>query len=157
MPNTARILSLFPVKSRMALPAVILMAALGLSACETTAPADGRFLSRSKTPVYPITATTFEVGLRPGQSFRAFWCSASDYARRVLGSDWNDRIYVSRGLGNGRLSGAPDAVEFSLDPVAQAAQPSLRLSVNAFEVGDSRTVSSANGDCSRLFRDDFDE
>ena len=110
-----------------------------------------------QTPVYPITDTTFEVGLRPGQPFRAFWCSAADYARRELGADWNDRIYVLRGLGNGRISGAPDAVEFSLDPVDQAAQPSLRLSSNAFTVGQSRTVNSANGDCHRLFRDDFDE
>ncbi|CUH75218.1 hypothetical protein TRM7557_00276 [Tritonibacter multivorans] len=157
MPHTASLRSLPNIPSGFALKSVAIVSAFCLMGCDVSTSNSDRFISRSKTPVYPITDTTFEVGLRPGQPFRAFWCSAADYARRVKGADWNDRIYVLRSLGRGRISDAPDAVEFSLDPVAQAAQPSVRLSFNAFEVGENRSVSSANGDCQRQFSDDFDE
>lgn len=136
--------------------AVLCCAVFGLAACDLETDSN-RFMSRSSTPVYPITDTTFEVGLRPGQSFLAFWCSAADYARRAKGRGWNDRVYVSRSLGRGRISGAPDSVEFSLDPVARLESPSFIRLGNSFAVGDSRTISSANGDCRRDFPLVFDD
>lgn len=139
--------------ARITLMAGAVLAILALAACEVAPAPDGRFVSRSNTPVYPITDTTFEVGLRPGQPFRAFWCSAADYARKTQGADWNDRIYVARGLDRGRISGAPDAVEFSLEPVAQTGSPTFLSTFKAFEVGRSLSVSSANAECSRSFTD----
>ena len=138
--------------SRHCLMAGAFLATVALAACENAPRSEGRFMSRTQTPVYRITDTSFEVGLRPGQPFRFFWCSAADYARKTQDAGWNVRIYVLRGLGKGRLSGTPDSVEFSLEPVDQAPHPSVRLSFVPFEVGGSRSVSSAHGECSRPFR-----
>ncbi|MEP3329456.1 hypothetical protein [Sedimentitalea sp.] len=80
--------------------------------------------------VNPLSATSFEVIGRGGISSTEYWCAAGDYARRVLGVPIEQRIYISRPRGRSETENAKSAVQFSLDPPANAdLKPGLLLTV----------------------------
>lgn len=64
--------------------------------------------------VNAVNDTVFEVVPRSSGTVEEFWCGASEYARRVLGADWRDPIYVLRGRGESVTTGKRSAVQFTL-------------------------------------------
>ena len=85
--------------------AVLIMA---LSAAATSAPA---FIAENDLVVVPGPGTEFTVPWRGVSNTRAFWCAASDYARRELGADGQTRLYRTSGR---RAPG--EGITFSLSP-----------------------------------------
>lgn len=80
--------------------------------------------------VNPLSPTAFEVIGRGGISSVDYWCAAGDYARRVLDAPLHQRIYISRPRGHAETENAKSAVQFSLDPPADAdLKPGLLLTV----------------------------
>ncbi|NVO54783.1 hypothetical protein HW561_03150 [Rhodobacteraceae bacterium B1Z28] len=102
----------------------------------------------------PINSTDFEVIPRTQQFTDGYWCAASDFARRKLGADWKQRIYVLRGYGPSVTTGRRTAVQFSLKQPAGGPPPQTGIVTSSFVPGSSLTVSAANGRCNvRPFRD----
>ncbi|GLO75101.1 hypothetical protein MACH18_21810 [Phaeobacter italicus] len=100
--------------------------------------------------IYPLGGNSFEVVPEIGAESAAYWCAASDYARRGLGAGWSDRIFVSNGQANSVVTGRIDAVTFTLEPIErEQPKPLLRLGFT-LKRGDSQTVSAANGFCQDL-------
>lgn len=125
---------------------------LGLAAI-TMAPGDAlaqRGFGAPGSVVYPINDNVFEVVGNSGRGYILFWCGASRYARQVLGIDWRSKITIVRGLGRSEATGQRSAVQFTVNPGAVGVTPISSYSPNAYEVGDSKTATEANGFCHEL-------
>ena len=107
------------------------------------------FSGRRGTTVNPVNSAVFEVVPRSSGNGEVFWCGAADYARRVLGAGWQDRIYIARGRGESVTTGRRSAVQFTLDPAAAGITPAEQqsLSLNSLRVGESMSVQQANNYC----------
>lgn len=106
------------------------------------------FNGKRGTRVAPVNAAVFEVVGRASATGEDYWCGASDYARRVLGKTWTDKIYIARGRGPSVTTNRKSAVQFTADPAAAgitAQQPSLSL--NSLKVGDNMSIQQANLYC----------
>lgn len=112
------------------------------------APQAQAFSSWNGYRVNQVDEFVFEVIPRGRSRTDDYWCSAADYARRVLGADWRQRIYIVRGYGPSVTTGRKTAVQFTLDPVAAGVAPldsgGIRSGLRA---GDSMTVQRANAFC----------
>lgn len=100
--------------------------------------------------VYAIDGNTFEVVGNSGRGYKLYWCGAADYARRALGAGWRNQVTVVRGLGTSQATGQRSAVQFTTNPKALGITPIQSPSPNSYEVGDSKTVTEANGYCRDL-------
>jgi len=104
----------------------------------------------AQTRINPVTDEVFEVVTISSRG-TDFWCGASDYARRVLGGSWADRLYVARGMGPSVTTNRRSAVHFTLNPNAVGTTSGTsNLSINSFSVGDSMSVQRANMFCGRF-------
>ncbi|MEY8829006.1 hypothetical protein AB9K34_11420 [Sedimentitalea sp. XS_ASV28] len=92
--------------------------------------------------VNPLSPVSFEVIGRGGISSVSYWCAAGDYARRVLDAPLGQRIYISRPRDHAQTENAKSAVQFSLDPPANAnLNPGFLLTVT--RLGDNLSASAA--------------
>lgn len=99
---------------------------------------------------YPLNANVFEVVGNSGRGYTLFWCGAAQYARRVLGAPWKTRIVITRGLGRSEVTGQRSAVHYTLTPEAIGVTPVRSSFPNAYDLGDSKSVTEANGFCREL-------
>lgn len=106
------------------------------------------FRGRQNTRVNPVNAAVFEVVARSSSRGADFWCGAADYARRVLGRGWSERVYVARSMGQSVTTNRRSAVQFTVDPGAAGITPGKSsLSINTFKVGDSMSIQQADTYC----------
>lgn len=100
--------------------------------------------------VNAVSDTVFEVVPRSSGTVEEFWCGASEYARRVLGADWRDPIYVLRGRGESVTTGKRSAVQFTLsaDQVAGLGADRGWFSFG-IRPGDSMSVQQARTYCNQ--------
>lgn len=101
--------------------------------------------------VLQVDQVLFEVVPRTRDSNDFFWCGAADFARRALGADWSDRIYIARGRGVSVTTGRRTAVQFTLNPQAAGVTPlppgGLRVGL---QPGDNMRIQQAYGFCGRV-------
>jgi hypothetical protein len=100
------------------------------------------------TRVNPITDTTFEAIAPTAGTATQYWCGAATYARRAMKAEWDAKIFVLRGRGPSETTDRLSAVQFSMEPVANARRVSGGA-VNSFEPGMYLTVVQANVYCDR--------
>lgn len=100
--------------------------------------------------VYALDANVYEVVGNSGGGYRLFWCGAGEYARRVLGASWSARISVVRGLGPSLATNRRSAVQFTLTPGAVGVTPIQSPSLNAYDVGDTKSVNEASSFCNEI-------
>lgn len=132
-------------------------AATGIAATVASDPTIDAFRTRAKNYAVQVNPHVFEVTGRPGALAEEVWCAAADYARRGLGLDWHDHIYVARGYGKGLFDGAPSSVLFTTDPAAAGITPQQPgLIASRLAVGYGRSIGLATGDCKRLKQLDED-
>lgn len=107
------------------------------------------FNGKGGTQVAPVNNAVFEVVLRGNsRNAGAYWCGASDYARRALKAPWSAKVYVARSWGPSVTTGRKSAIQFTLDPAAAGIQPrSPSLSLNKMPVGDNMSIQQANMQC----------
>ena len=79
-----------------------------------------------------------------------YWCGAATYARRALGQSWQAQITIARTLGPSQVTGQRSAVQYTMDPGALGITQQKNPSFNALAVGDYKSITEANGFCSRL-------
>jgi len=98
--------------------------------------------------VNPVNEAVFEVIPEGSGDIAGFWCGASEFARRALGADWQDTVYVLRGRGDSVTTNRSAAAHFTLDPKAIGLGPApqgwLRMGLKA---GDRMSVQSAHSYC----------
>lgn len=102
--------------------------------------------------VFVVDEEVFEVARRSAGSNRFgwdYWCGAADYARRVKGADWEDLVYVYRGLAKGQGDVRVETVQFTLEESRLSQPPSVmtREELGAFKVGHFVTVTDGNKLC----------
>lgn len=98
--------------------------------------------------VNPVSDTVFEVVGKPGSDVTEYWCSAGDYARRVLGAAATRKIYLVRGLGRSETSNSRSAVQFSLiAPGGSDASVGQNWSLSVDHIGDSLNAAVAQNYC----------
>ena len=102
--------------------------------------------------VFPLSDGSFEVAPPRGQVLDGYWCAAADYARRGLGADWGQDIYVARGLGDGVAINRTSTVIFTLTPVPSDKPDRFITRTNAVHVGDRLNVQEADHKCSIVRR-----
>ncbi|MFV1527860.1 MULTISPECIES: hypothetical protein [unclassified Phaeobacter] len=133
----------------MRLFSVTIAAALALSACAEATPTGHVTVDQAR--VFALPDGSFEVVPPQGAVRSAFWCGAADYARRALGADWGQSIYVARGIGEGVAVNRKSTVHFSLSPVASDRPDSWLKRTNAYRVGDRLSVQEADHQCTTAF------
>lgn len=100
--------------------------------------------------VYPLDSNVYEVVGNSGGGYRLFWCGAGEYARRVLGASWSSQISIVRGLGPSQATNRRSAVQFTLNPDAAGVTPMQSPRLNAYDVGDTKSVNEASGYCNEI-------
>lgn len=121
---------------------------LALTASAASSVMAEEFRGAARTRINPVTDAIFEVVARSSSRGADFWCGASDYARRALGREWSDQVYVAREMGPSVTTNRRSAVHFTVDPDAAGVTPlSSSLRVNRFSVGDSMSIQQANTHC----------
>lgn len=106
------------------------------------------FTANNGVRVNPVNSAIFEVVPRGSGRTNDFWCGASEYARRALGAGWKTQIYVARGRDVSVTTGRRSSVQFTIDPQAAGITPvDGGFFRSGFTVGDSMSVSQANGLC----------
>jgi len=112
-------------------------------------PSDAQaFTTRAGVRVNPVDASVFEVVPRGGRA--NYWCSASEYARRVLGAGWRAEVYIARGLGPSVTTGRRSAVQFTLEQsLAGGASAGGFKNHNTLKTGESMSVQRANNYCNK--------
>ncbi len=122
--------------------------AFGLTATLMAPLSAEAFTTARGVRVNPVDDLIFEVIPKSSGSYGDFWCGASEYARRVKGASWTDRIYVVQGRSTSVTTGRRSAVQYTLSPaevgVAPPPQGWLALGIKA---GDSMSVQQANTYC----------
>lgn len=128
------------MKSKLLFAGAILLAGVAGSA--------DAFTSTNGQRVNQASEAVFEVVARGRSRTNDYWCSASEFARRVLGAGWRDQIYVVRGYGPSVTTGRRTAVQFTLDPQAAGVTPlDGGVIVSGWTVGDGMSIQRANGFC----------
>ncbi|GAB5432991.1 MAG: hypothetical protein EpisKO_23610 [Epibacterium sp.] len=133
---------------RLMLPALAVTAALaGCADIQSTGPQADYFSSRALARIYALEDGRFEVVPEIGAEGAAYWCAASEYARRALGAGWSQDIYVAKGRAPSTVSGRIDAVTFSLSPVPGVTDNSPFIKTFGFKPGDNFSVSTGESLC----------
>lgn len=102
--------------------------------------------------VLPVSGSVFEVVQRGRSSASEFWCSAGDYAIRVLGTSATQRVYIWRPVGPSTTVQGRKAVQFSLSP-PEGADTSTGYSLSVKRAGDNLTAAAARQYCFGRLRD----
>lgn len=105
------------------------------------------FFATNWLNVNPISASTFEVVLKPGASPRSVWCAASDYSGRRLGRYNKTELIVKSAVGPAVTQANRKGVVFTIDPSQVDVPPTKSYSVSIKKVGASMGVGHANGFC----------
>lgn len=126
------------MKTRAMIAAV---AALTLSALPALA-----WRAQNGNDVLAVTPEVFEVVQRTRSSASEFWCSAGDYAIRVLGIPVAQRIYIWQPVGASVTTPGRRAVQFSLSP-PPGADTSTGYSLSVKRAGDNLTAAAARQYC----------
>lgn len=118
-------------------------------ALTTLAPISAQaFTTPRGVKVNPVNDVVFEVIPKSSGFYGDFWCGASEYARRVQGADWTDRVYVVQGRSPSVTTNRRSAVQFTLSPEAANVPPPpqgwLALGIKA---GGSMSVQQARTHC----------
>lgn len=100
--------------------------------------------------VSAITATEFEVVLKPGASSRGVWCAASDYSWRRLGRYKKTELIVKTSTGPSVTQPGRNGVVFTIDPNQVDAAPTRLFIVTTKRVGASMSVGHAQMFCPLL-------
>lgn len=108
------------------------------------------FSGRTQGRVYALDGQSFEVVPPIGAPGAAYWCTAAEFARRELGADWVQDIYVLKGRAPSTVTGRIDTVTFTLTEVPRAEEPGFFRQTYAFKPGDRFSVTSAQGLCQEL-------
>jgi hypothetical protein len=103
------------------------------------------FRSINGQDVNPMANGVFEVVGKPGAGPREYWCSAGHYARAMLRAAANQRIYITRGLGQSETTNRRSAVQFSLTKPPGDYQSGYSLSIK--NVGENLTAAAASNYC----------
>lgn len=111
----------------------------------------GSFVSRYGPRVNQVNNAIFEVIPHAGVMTDDYWCAAADYARRRLGADWSDQVYVASSYTTSVTTGRRSAVQFTLDPAGAGITPIDVSFRSGFKVGDSMSVNQADSRC-QIFR-----
>ncbi len=109
--------------------------------------------SFNRHEVFPVSDGVFEVVSRVGSAPSDYWCSAGDYAQRVLKLPAADRIYIWRGIGSSVNRPGARAVQFSPTPPA-GADTTPRLSLSIKTPGDNLARHAAVAYCHEGRADD---
>ena len=118
-------------------PRIIALSALVFSiALPATA---GTFIAENRTKVTALSNNTFQVKPETHFGVPGQWCGAADYARRVLGAGWSDRIYVRGKSGRN--------VQFGLTPGGATPSSISIVSASANTPGANFSVQRAFGYC----------
>ncbi|MDT0682838.1 hypothetical protein RM543_09085 [Roseicyclus sp. F158] len=64
----------------------------------------------------PTRAGVIEVYQKAGAGPVDYWCAAGDYARRAMGRDGSDRLYLLRPLGQSNAAPRRSSVAFTIVP-----------------------------------------
>lgn len=99
------------------------------------------FTAENRTKVTPAAGNTFVVSPSGRFGVPGQWCAASDYAQRVLGADWSQRLYV-QGSGSERRS-----IVFGLDPAGATPSKITVVSRSAKTPGANFSVQRAYAFC----------
>lgn len=138
------------VRMGMLMRLAALAALLAGCAAET-----GGFTSRYGDRVETVDGSVFEVTRRSaGENVGGwdYWCGAGEFARRSLDADWQDPVYVQRGLTAAEGgANAIAAVRFTLEQGALSQEPSVMGAdeIGAFRIGHFMTVQDATALCSK--------
>ena len=97
--------------------------------------------------VNPITATEYEVVLKPGASPRGVWCAASDYSGRRLGRYNKTDLIVKSAVGPSVTQPGRNGVVFTIDPSQLDDAPTKSHSVTINKAGASLSVGHAKMFC----------
>ena len=97
--------------------------------------------------VNPITATEYEVVLKPGASPRAVWCAASDYSGRRLGRYNKTDLIVKTPAGPSVTHPGRNGVVFTIDPSQLDVALTKSHSVTINKAGASLSVGHAKMFC----------
>ena len=116
-----------------------MIAALTVAAMAIPAHAQ-TFRAENMVRVTPVAGGLFSVESSPKFGVPGQWCAAADYAVRVRGANWQDRIFV-QGKGPNR------SVVFSIGAKGQTPKSVLSLSATANTPGANFTVQRAYAFC----------
>jgi hypothetical protein len=125
---------------------VISCAALALLVGVLPASAD-TFRAINWLYVNPITATEYEVVLKPGASPRGVWCAASDYSGRRLGRYNKTDLIVKTPAGPSVTHPGRNGVVFTIDPSQLDVALTKSHSVTINKAGASLSVGHAKMCC----------
>ncbi|PSL20016.1 hypothetical protein [Shimia abyssi] len=110
--------------------------------------ASGDFHTRTGVRVYPVNEQIFEVAALPGETqIEDFWCGAGDYAKRVLGAEDRDKVYVVSEAGPGVVADSRSTVQFSLSPPEQTEGALGNRTYWGPNIGASNSVVEAIHEC----------
>lgn len=120
---------------------------IGLAAALMASPVpSAAWTAMNSQRVYGLSATSFEVVGRSGSTNTDYWCAAGDYARRVLDVPVSQRIYIQSGLAAAETQDRKSAVQFTLQPPADAdLRPGFLVSIR--RVGENMSMSGAWSYC----------
>lgn len=104
------------------------------------------WVADNRHKVNPVSETVFEVVGKSGSGGSQFWCAAGDYARRVLGADATQRVYLVRGPAPAQTYNWNRAVLFSLT-VPQDADLATGITLSMDRVGDNMMAAAAQAYC----------
>lgn len=115
-----------------------------------TAPVQA-FTANNGVRVNSVDAGVFEVVPVNSGTVDEFWCGAAEYARRVLGAGWQDRIYVVRGRDESVTTGKRSAAQFTLlaDRVPEGAAERGWFTIG-LRAGDALSVQAAQTHCPKI-------
>ncbi len=102
-----------------------------------------------KTRVFQLDASTFEVVPKKRPRVDDYWCAASEFAVRRLGSAWRQRLYVASSYSDAVTTGRPSTIRFTLDPDAAGITPNDGSVSSGFRVGDNMSIQLANTRCNK--------
>ncbi len=130
----------------------VLGAGLLVSACtmSDSYPEADYYSARTQARLYALDGKSFEVVPPLGAPAAAYWCAASEFARREMGADWSQEIYVQKGRAPSTVSGRIETVTFTLNETPRAEPFGLIRRAYGFKPGDNFSVSSAEGFCREL-------
>lgn len=122
--------------------------AAGLAAALLAPVSAEAFTTPRGVKVNPVNDLIFEVIPTSSGSYGDFWCGASEYARRVKGAGWTDRVYVVQGRATSVTTGRRSAVQFTLSPFkAQVPPPPQGWLALGIKAGGSMSIQQARSHC----------
>ncbi|MEL6563576.1 MAG: hypothetical protein AAFQ59_03955 [Pseudomonadota bacterium] len=128
---------------RLIFIALVCAALPTLAAAQTILFPRDRDFDRFVIPVYPLSATSFEVVRDDRASPAAMWCAASKYVDRYVPGDVRD-LFVAQALSQSANAPGKKGMVFTIAPIANASS-SVTFGVNT--PGLRKSMAAANSVC----------